>query len=86
MNLDFSIDNSIAGMAWLVGGLAVATLWLSPQINDVRRDLGLLGAFRAVFGPDPNNPDADRVRTVQVRIFAFFGIWLGIFLVLDWVW
>ena len=86
MNLDFTISNAIAGWVWLAGGLAVATLWLGPQIDELRRDLGILGAFRAQFGADQNDPNADRVRRVQVRIFAFFGIWLGIFLVLDWVW
>jgi len=82
--IDFTIHNAIAGWIWLLGGSAVASFWVVPDMERFRREFGFFGSFRIMFGPD--TPEASRLGAIQRKIFAFFGVWLALFLVLDWLW
>ena len=82
--IDFTISNAIVGWAWLLGGSAVASYWLGPRINEFRREHGVWGTFKIMFGA--KTPEADAVVAIQADIFIFWAAWLGIFLVLDLLW
>jgi len=79
MGINNSIDNPIAGWAWLLGGMGVASAWLGPRIGDLRRKYGFWGFFTA----KTDSPKEQEYIGVQAHIFLFFGAWLALYLVLD---
>ena len=81
MGINGSIDNSIAGWTWLLGGTAVASAWLGPRIADLRRKFGFWGFVTA----KTDSPEDQQFIDVQARVFLFFGAWLALFLILDFI-
>ena len=81
MALNNEIANPIAAWTWLLSGIAGFGAWLAPKFRDLRRDLG----FREMVMAKSDSPEESRVwRTVGAG-FAYFGVWLGLYLILDWI-
>ena len=76
--IDFTISNVVVGWVWLLGGMGVASAWLGPQIDSVR-SLG----FKAWLKAKTDSPVESKFIDVQAKIFVFFAVWLGLFLILD---
>jgi hypothetical protein len=81
MGLNNSIDNPIASWAWLLGGMGVASAWLGPRIDELRRKFGFWGFWTAKTA----SPEEKRFIGVQAHIFLFFGGWLVLYLILDFI-
>ncbi len=79
MGINNNIENPIAAWAWLLGGMGVASAWLGPKINELR-SLGFRGFLRAM---KTDSPEEGQFIDVQAQIFLFFGVWLGLYLILD---
>ncbi len=81
MGINNSIDNPVAGWAWILTGTAVAGTWLAPKIREVQRELGFWRLFLVKTG----SAEEKRLVRIQGEIFAFFGAWLALYLLLDWI-
>jgi hypothetical protein len=82
MSLDNNIDRTVAGYLWLGTG-AIGVYWLNALGSQVREDIG--GWWRYFFGPEPGDEARAKVRGLHARMWGFIAAWLGMYLVLDWL-
>ncbi len=82
MALDNSIHNRVAGFIWLGTGV-VGTYWVNALAKKVRDEVG--GWRQYFFGPEPGDVARARFRSVQVRLWGFVAAWLGMYVILDWL-